>query len=118
MDYWIKLGMPPEKIALGMATYGRSFRLADPNNHGLNAPCQGQPQAGPYTREQGLLAYYEICTKLLNIVKENAAGAPYGYSTDLWVGFDTPRSLESSKSNLVIEKGTLMTFNYNEKHSI
>ena len=109
MDYWIKLGMPPEKIALGMATYGRSFRLADPNNHGLNAPCSGLPQAGVYTREQGFLAYYEICTKQLTIVEENAAGAPYGYSGNLWVGFDTPRSLEYSKSGLVIERGTLMT---------
>ena len=108
MDYWIKLGMPAEKIALGMATYGRSFRLSDPNNHGLNAPCSGLPQAGPYTGEKGFLAYYEICTKQLTIVEENEAGAPYGYSDDLWVGFDTPKSLESSKSKLVKEKGTLV----------
>lgn len=109
MDYWIKLGMHPEKIALGMAMYGRSFRLADPNNHGLNAPCSGEPEDGSYTQESGLLAYYEICTKPLKIVEENAAGAPYGYSGDLWVGFDTPRSLEYSKSRLVMERGTLMS---------
>ena len=96
MDYWIGKGMPPEKIALGMAGYGRSFKLDNPNNHGLNAPTTGG----------GLLAYYEICKMPLTVVKNNAAGAPYGYSGDLWVGFDTPESLANDKVGLVKQKGT------------
>ena len=44
-------------------TYGRSFKLANPNNRGWNAPRSGLPQASPYTGEEGFLAHYEICAK-------------------------------------------------------
>ena len=57
---------------LGLGAYGRSFKLADPNNNGYRAPCTAgwtglySGSAGTYTREGGYLAYYEICEKLRN----------------------------------------------------
>ena len=94
VDYWVKHGMPPSKIALGMGTYGRAFRLVHWANNGLGASASGDPPAGPYTEESGFLSYYEICTKRLTVVSDNVALSPYGYAGDLWVGFDDPKSLK------------------------
>ena len=56
LNLWIEKGFPAHKIALGLATYGRSFRLKDASNHGLAAPKAdwGNPPRGRYTREPGL----------------------------------------------------------------
>ena len=94
VDYWVKHGMPPSKIALGMGTYGRAFKLVNPANNGLGAAASGDPPAGRYTKESGFLSYYEICTKGLTVVSRNVALSPYGYAGDLWVGFDDPESLK------------------------
>lgn len=108
-QYWIKGGFPPEKIALGMATYGRAFALRDANNNGLGAPKAEwtSPPKGQYTREPGFLAYYEICKMGLTIVTENAVKAPYGYKSRGWVGFDDQQSLKYKIAE-VIKKKNLM----------
>ena len=67
-----KKGAQPHKLSLGLASYGRSFTLLNPEDHGYMAPCKlgsngyysGEP--GPYTREPGYLAYYEICEDIRN----------------------------------------------------
>ena len=84
--------MPNNKLALGMALYGRTFTLADPNNHRLGAPCTGPGKAGTYTRSAGFLAYFEICTMGLTVVEETEVDAPYGYLDDQWVGYDDQTS--------------------------
>ena len=94
VDYYVKHGMPPSKIALGMAIYGQAFKLVNPANNGLGAAASGDPPAGKYTKASGFLSYYEICNKTLTVVSENMALAPYGYTGDLWVGFDDPESLK------------------------
>ena len=43
-----------------MATYGRGFRLADPQQADYGALNRGPNEAGLYTREPGFLAYYEV----------------------------------------------------------
>ena len=94
VDYWVKHGMPPSKIALGMGTYGRAFKLVNQGNNGLGAAASGDPPAGQYTGESGFLSYYEICNKGLTVVSGNVALSPYGYAGHLWVGFDDPESLK------------------------
>jgi len=64
--YWVDGGCPPEKINIGMGTYGRCFTLTDPNNHGLDAPAKGPCTTGQYTGEPGFLAYYEASLCLSN----------------------------------------------------
>lgn len=90
-----------------MATYGRSFKLQDPNNNGLGAPANGKATPGNYTRESGFLSYYEICNKGLTVVQDNPAKAPYGYKDDQWVGYDDEESLKLKVNSLIKEKNLL-----------
>ena len=87
---------------LGLGAYGRSFKLADPNNNGYRAPCTAgwtglySGSAGTYTREGGYLAYYEICEKLRNGWTEvwlEEGKVPYAYGDGDWVGYDNVESI-------------------------
>ena len=60
LNYWIRLGADPKKIIMGIPLYGQSFTLTNPNDHGLNAPAKATGTQGPYTRQAGFLAYYEV----------------------------------------------------------
>ncbi|KAJ8307499.1 hypothetical protein KUTeg_015583 [Tegillarca granosa] len=96
--YWLDNGTPPEKLILGIATYGRTFTLSNANNNGLGAPAKGPGQAGSYTRSAGFLSYYEICTNIQNHswirVWNDEHKVPYAYKGDQWVGFDDMESIE------------------------
>ena len=108
-QYWIDNGFPANKIALGLAPYGRAFALKDSNNHGLGAPKHDwqPPHKGPFTREAGFLAYYEICKLGLTVVKDNAVMAPYGYKDTIWVGYDDQESLKYKVDAVIKEKGLM-----------
>ena len=108
-QYWIDKGFPANKIALGMATYGRAFCLKDANDNGLGAPKNAwqQPHKGRYTREAGFLAYYEICKLGLTVVTENAVKAPYGYKNTIWVGYDDKHSLSYKVEQVIKGKGLM-----------
>jgi len=62
VNYWIQQGADRKKIVMGMPLYGQSFTLANPNEHGLNAPSVGGGTAGEFTRASGFLSYYEVRT--------------------------------------------------------
>ena len=53
-------GCPKSKLVVGLATYGRGFRLSNAANHGLGVAVSGGGSVGPYTYEAGYLAYYEV----------------------------------------------------------
>ncbi|UYV64527.1 Cht7 [Cordylochernes scorpioides] len=102
---WERLGAPKDKIVVGMATYGRSFTLANKEAPGYNVASRGGGKAGEYTREEGFLAYYEICEMLkkgARYVWDDVQKVPYAHLDDQWVGFDDERSLRI-KSRWVME---------------
>ena len=104
VDLWINGGFPASKIALGMATYGRSFRLSSVSRNGLGARTAGAGDAGTYTGEGGILAFYEICGMQLNVVNENRARASYGFRGQTWVCFDNEESLRYKVTSLIKSK--------------
>lgn len=60
MKYWIASGADPAKLNFGIATYARTFTLADPSNSSLYAKITEGGLAGPYTRILGVLGYNEV----------------------------------------------------------
>ncbi|KAK2160193.1 hypothetical protein LSH36_138g06003 [Paralvinella palmiformis] len=104
IDFWLnEAGAPKEKIIVGIATYGMTFTLADPKDHGLKAAAVGGGRPGPYTGESGILSYYEICQKLgagWNSVWIDEQKAPYAYSGSQWVGYDNTDSV-TYKANYI-----------------
>jgi chitinase len=108
LDYWVANGCPPEKLILGIGTYGRSFTLTS-SDTGFNAPAT-TGNAGPLTREKGFLAYHEIAADLaagrLTRVWDEGRKVPYAYSTETqqWVGYDDAESIKH-KINQVKARG-------------
>ncbi|KAM6370372.1 acidic mammalian chitinase-like isoform 2-T2 [Pluvialis apricaria] len=95
MNYWKNNGAPAEKLLVGFPTYGRNFNLQNPSNTAIGAPTTGPGPAGPYTKEAGLLAYYEICTFLdsgATQAWDTPQDVPYAYKGSEWVGYDNIKS--------------------------
>ncbi|XP_031133173.1 acidic mammalian chitinase-like isoform X3 [Sander lucioperca] len=95
MKYWRDQGTPVEKLMMGFAAYGRTFRLTS-SNTGVGAPASGAASAGPFTREAGFWSYYEVCTFLKGTTIQwiDDQKVPYAVKNNEWVGFDTRESYE------------------------
>lgn len=64
MKSLISKGADPKKLLLGLAFYGQSYRLADSvGSIGPGSPAAGPGEPGEFTKQPGMLAYYEICYK-------------------------------------------------------
>lgn len=61
VDYWLSKGASADKLVVGMAFYGKSFKLKSAARHGVGAPKTGTGIQGPFTKQPGFLAYYEVC---------------------------------------------------------
>ncbi|XP_043247037.1 endochitinase-like [Amphibalanus amphitrite] len=99
MQVWVRHGCPQSKLLVGLATYGRTYTLSDPNNHDLGAWVKkwvGGGNPGPYTNATGSLAYYEICSTLdsWNQDYDDIGKCPFAYKDDQWVGYEDPDSLK------------------------
>lgn len=100
-------GIPPERLVLGMPTYGRSFAgVEDPRPSGT---ATGAGVRGRCTGEQGFLAYYEI-VDLIESGKyktywDPISSTPYAYdeSGKSWITYDDLRSI-ARKVDFIEEK--------------
>lgn len=98
MNYWITNGCPANKLVLGLPAYGRAFKVSG-NSFTPGSPAAGSATAGPYTREAGFLAYYEICEKIAagwTSVQDADMKSMYAYSTSAqeWVGYENKDTLD------------------------
>ncbi|XDV45790.1 hypothetical protein PO909_013821 [Leuciscus waleckii] len=101
MKYWRDQGTPVEKLRMGFATYGRTFRLASEAS-GVGAPASGPALAGNFTAEDGFWSYYEICTFLQGTTVQwiDDQKVPYATKDGNWVGFDTKESFTTKVNYL------------------
>lgn len=107
MEYYVRKGSPPEKLMMGIPLYGRSFTLTNPNDNGIGAQISGPGRPGVYTKENGLLAYFEICDRIKNDnwkVRRDLKAGPYAFHGDQWVGYDDQISAKE-KAFLIMKKG-------------
>uniref|UniRef100_A0A7M4EYX4 Acidic mammalian chitinase-like n=1 Tax=Crocodylus porosus TaxID=8502 RepID=A0A7M4EYX4_CROPO len=86
-------GAPAEKLLVGFPTYGHTFMLRDASDTAVGAPINGPGPAGPYTRQSGFLAYYEVCNGATQ-VWYTPQDVPYAYKGDEWLGYDNQKSFQ------------------------
>ncbi|XP_077011894.1 chitotriosidase-1 isoform X2 [Tamandua tetradactyla] len=102
---WLQKGAPASKLILGMPTYGRSFTLASSSDTGVGVPATGPGNPGPFTKENGLLAYYEVCSwKGATKHRIEDQKVPYAFQGNQWVGFDDVKSFQDKVSYLKQKK--------------
>lgn len=104
VKYWLDKGCPKEKLIVGVPTYGRSFTLQDPGQNGVGAPVSGGGNAGPWTRQAGMLGYNEITVNGWPEQWQDDQKVPYAFQDNQWVGYDNPKSAQE-KANYVISNG-------------
>lgn len=99
VQLWLSLGAPPEKLILGVGTYGITFTLENANNHGYGASVTGPGAPGPYTAEAGIISYHEILARLSTgtwtVVKNQFNQVPYAHSANQWIGYDDEESIRT-----------------------
>ncbi|TDG45111.1 hypothetical protein AWZ03_008449 [Drosophila navojoa] len=127
MEHWLLQRVPASKLNIGIASYGRAWKLTiDSGSSGQPVQiADGPAHAGPQTKTEGLLSWAEICALLPNPSNVNAKGhaAPikrvsdptkrygsYAYRAadengiyGLWVSYDDPETA-SSKAQYVRAK--------------
>ena len=93
---WQEIGMPNNKISLGLATYGRTFTLENADKNDLGDPVLGAGYAGPFTGADGVLSFYEFCNltwSRFTLFQQSKAKKPYASKGDQWVGYESPESI-------------------------
>lgn len=111
INYLLQQGFSADKINLGIPIYGRSWTLA--SNSNVQPPCSaaGVGLPGEFTEEEGILAYFEICSAIqkgdwIKVQDPQKKIGPYAYSTSdpvQWVGYDDVDFVQI-KSNYIISK--------------
>ncbi|KAK2577217.1 hypothetical protein KPH14_003365 [Odynerus spinipes] len=101
VSYLLKLGVPPEKLVLGLPMYGRTFILVNdvpPEDSPIGMTAQSKSFSGPYTREDGIMGYNEICKELADkswISKwDTVSSTPYAVNGLRVISYDDYSSLE------------------------
>ncbi|XP_077552737.1 chitinase-like protein 4 [Haemaphysalis longicornis] len=90
VDHWAELGMPHEKMVLGIPLYARTYRLARPEHH-----AWGSRAVGPGPGHHGVLPFNKVCQfvkKGAVTVMDTTAYAPYAYLGSDWISYDNVES--------------------------
>jgi chitinase len=104
---YLTAGVPPEKLVLGMPTYGRSF--AGVETVAPRAPHKGKGPKGRCSAEPGSIAYFEVAELLkagqLTRYWDEETATPYAYDAKnkVWVTYDDRESFEK-KLDVLQEK--------------
>uniref|UniRef100_T1J829 GH18 domain-containing protein n=1 Tax=Strigamia maritima TaxID=126957 RepID=T1J829_STRMM len=98
IKYYLDHGATAEKLLLGVTLYSRSYKLKNPQYTNVGDGADGFGNKGPFTQEQGLLAWFELCSKLkreqFTIVNNSTDKTSYAYNTYEWISYESEYSLK------------------------
>ncbi|KAJ4199396.1 hypothetical protein NW767_008204 [Fusarium falciforme] len=105
LDLFWREDISPDIINLGLAFYGRSFKLKDPSCSDPGCGFEGPGEEGRCTKTAGILSYREInelrgpasTYKGSYTVHDKEAGVNYmvyGENLENWISFDTKETFE------------------------
>lgn len=102
MQLLVKNGATPEKLIMGIPFYGQTFTLTESFNSivGEGIPASGPGEPGEFTKQPGMLAYYEICQRIrknkwLSGRDPSHKSGPFAVFKNQWVGYEDPASVEA-----------------------
>lgn len=101
--FWTSEGASNEKIVLAIGTLGKTLKLKNPAENGLNAPIDGAGRAGLLTKLEGSLSYQEIVNSGWIKRWVDSQKACYTFNGDQWVTYEDPKSIEE-KSEYVLDR--------------
>lgn len=95
MHFWLSKEVPRDKLVMGLCSYARTYTLNSPNNHGLGSEVLQPGVSGRYSKESGILSYYEVCDNVQSknwtlVQDESKTMGSYAYGGDQWASFDEP----------------------------
>lgn len=64
MNYIASLGASKSKLLVGIPFYGQTYRLVRNDFYNLGDAAAGAGASGEFTKQPGMLAYYEICDRI------------------------------------------------------
>jgi len=102
VNYWLEKGCPAEKLTLGFGSYGRGWKATTTELSRL-APGTSRGFKGQYTREDGFMAYYELCNWESSIDETTKGAVAIDAKNALWAGFETVESADI-KLDFAVEK--------------
>lgn len=87
VQYWLSLGVPKDKLLVGVPLYGRKFLLNDQLNNTIGAPSSGG----------GDMPFYEICEMIqshkIAPVRLQQERVPYFFYQSQWITYEDTRSI-------------------------
>lgn len=102
---WLRLGMPANKIVIGVALYAKTYTLMHPSRNVPGSVATGPGLDGPQTHTEGYLAYYETCNEdFIKAQESSGRYGPYSYQTDQWLSYNDKRAV-ATKCEYVIKEG-------------
>ncbi|XP_050500349.1 acidic mammalian chitinase [Diabrotica virgifera virgifera] len=83
---WLNAGAANTKVNVGVPFYGRTFKLANPNDHKIHSAYVGTP---------GSVTYQKICSDFKEYTEawDDVQKVPFKYSGDQWITYDNERSI-------------------------
>ncbi|KAH8386773.1 hypothetical protein KR093_002443, partial [Drosophila rubida] len=113
--WWLRSGLEPHRLVIGLPTYGHSFTLVNPFNTRIGAPASGYGKCG----EMGFTTLTETCACANGYLSpiynfDNNSCSPYLSALGEWISYDSKSSI-ACKVDFIksLNVGGVMIFSLN-----
>ncbi|XP_046399190.1 acidic mammalian chitinase-like [Ischnura elegans] len=110
MTMYANLGLPKNKIVMGIPASAQTFALRSPEDAGIGADVSGPGEGGSYTQQPGYLGYNEIMESFSASPsdwtknRDDTSQAPYAVNYLDWISYDDEVSIKK-KADYIKDNG-------------